>query len=311
MKREVFSFSLPLVRPLALAGGMTLTEREGFLLRENGRWAEASPLPGFSRERLGDVEADLAVWVARGERAWTASVQFALNCLGDGHGDFDGPFDVPVSGLLHGKDVAEEAARLQAAGVEAVKIKVGHRGLDGDAKVVREAREALPDVRLRLDVNRQWNMRQALKFHRRVGNSFEYVEEPLAHPGHLGGLAELAKRTGWRIALDETLREEGEAAREVEAALPDAVWVVKPMMSPERLVAGRELVISSSFESGVGLAHLARLAARHGGEPAGLDTGRWLAEDVLVERLRIEEGRLRVEGPLEVDVDRLEAWVSE
>ena len=40
-------------------------------------------------------------------------------------------------------------------------------------------------------------------------------------------------------------------------------------------------VLSAAFESGVGLRGVAALAAATGAEPAGLDTYRWLAADVL------------------------------
>ena len=59
-------------------------------------------------------------------------------------------------------------------------------------------------------------------------------------------------------------------------------------------------VISSTFESGIGILGLARLAVfACPGIPAGLDTYRWLASDVIRPRLKMSQGR--------VDLTSLEA----
>ena len=101
--------------------------------------------------------------------------------------------------------------------------------------------------------------------------------------------------------------------------------VVKPMLGPARIgQARRELsggiwtprpverrgpvVVSSVFESGVGMRHLVALAAALGDVPAGLDTYRWLAADVLAEPLAIGGPAVDVAAvlaPNPVDLSRL------
>ena len=103
--------------------------------------------------------------------------------------------------------------------------------------------------------------------------------------------------------------------------------VVKPMLGPEHVgQARRELstgiwmprpearrgpvVVSSVFESGVGMRHLVALAAALGDAPAGLDTYRWLAADVLARPLAVGGPTVDVAealAPNAVDVGRLDA----
>ena len=61
---------------------------------------------------------------------------------------------------------------------------------------------------------------------------------------------------------------------------------------------GIKPVFSAAFESGVGMRHLVALAGALGDEavPAGFDTYRWLAEDVLAPRLALDVPVLDVEA---------------
>ena len=63
-------------------------------------------------------------------------------------------------------------------------------------------------------------------------------------------------------------------------------------------------VLSAAFESSIGLRGVAALAAATGAEPAGLDTARWLASDVLADPIRFDRRQLDVPGlfahPIEI-----------
>ena len=72
---------------------------------------------------------------------------------------------------------------------------------------------------------------------------------------------------------------------------------------------GMKPVISSSFESGLGLLALAELAACVSGRDtaAGLDTWRWLESDVLDGPFPVSGGRVDLSGTVpSVHVDALE-----
>jgi O-succinylbenzoate synthase len=72
---------------------------------------------------------------------------------------------------------------------------------------------------------------------------------------------------------------------------------------------GMAAILSSSYEGGVGIGALVALAASVGEEPAGLDTYRALAEDVIEAPLPLPapsvDVREAVEAARAVDVGRL------
>ncbi len=293
-------------------------------------WGDAAPLPGFSSESIDEAAAEALAWARRlrgvlfdarggslesslGEAAQTASpsVRFGLETalaslarrLEDREAAELGCFDgkVPVNGLLAGsrEQVLADAGRLRDAGCRAVKLKVGSRPVDEDVELTRVVRDALGDgVALRLDANRSWTLEQAVAFGREIGNSgVEYLEEPLREPEHL---RELFDATGIPVALDESLLElrpdDLEGRREVGAV------VLKPTLlggiaSARQWVARAAAlnirpVVSSCFESGVGLLALAELVWASTGDavPAGLDTYRWLDADVVEPRISFLAG---------------------
>src|SRR5919107_2524771 len=197
---------------------------------------------------------------------------------------------VPVNGLLSGswEEVVEEAQHMNKAGYEAVKLKVGARTAAQDARLVRRlVEESGNTISLRLDANRAWGYEQAAEFLRGAPR-FEYLEEPLADPALL---PQLVREFGVPIALDGSLV--GMEAGVVAGHRYARAVVLKPTflggISNTLRMVGRALrlgmtpVVSSAYESGVGTAALVALAAGVGERPvpAGLDTYRALADDVL------------------------------
>ncbi|MDT0630669.1 o-succinylbenzoate synthase [Rubrivirga litoralis] len=200
----------------------------------------------------------------------------------------DPPVVLPLNGLLMGdrEAVVAHAGRLAAEGWAAAKLKVGRQAIEDDAETVRAVSGALGGAVLRLDANRAWTADQARAFARAVeGVPLDYVEEPTPDAGDHPALW---LDTGLPVALDETLQEPGGAAhvRGWAAAAVLKPTLVGGLAAALRLAAaaravGVRAVLSASFESGVGLRGVAALAAATGAEPAGLDTYRWLAEDVV------------------------------
>ena len=210
---------------------------------------------------------------------------------------------VPVNALISPDHALEEARRARAAGYEAVKLKVGARSVEDDVELVRAVRGALGDAAsLRLDANRAWSLEEAERFARAAAAlGFEYVEEPLADPAQL---PLIAGSHGLPVALDESL-----ADMEPEA-LDDHGYAQAVVLKPTLLGGitrtlrfahrasrlGVRPVISSAYETGVGTTALVALAAGVGGEevPAGLDTYRRLAGDVIRPRLELSAPRVDV-----------------
>lgn len=316
----IYRYSLPFTEPLKLAGA-TLNRREGLLLRltaESGAegWGEAAPLPGFSREALDEAASglrSLAEAVLGREVSDTypdaapdpvPSARFGfetalsnLRAVAEGRtlagvltGGAPPRETVALAALLSGppERVLEGAERARAAGYRAVKLKVGRRDVGEDAALARSVAAVLGDgVSLRLDANRAWGFGEAVEFVRLArGTRFEYLEEPLSEPELL---PELARETGAAVALDESLvgiePEDLADHRYVRAV------VLKPTMlgglrrslrfAEEASRLGMTPVVSSAYESGVGMLALVALASRVGDAPAGLDTHRRLAADLL------------------------------
>ena len=286
----------------------------------NVGWGDLAPLPGFSRETLPEAVAALsAILPAILDRDLDASdlvrpsgtFHTALDTAGlPSSGRFaldlaladlaaqaldrtlpqalhpDPAVRLPLNGLLMGDRgaVVAQARRFAEAGYEAVKLKVGRGAIGGDIGTVRAVREALgPGVALRLDANRAWHRDDASRLAEYVVPlGVAYVEEPLADPA---GLPELWLDTGLPIAVDESVQEGSAIQGWAEAAVLKPTLVGGLMatlcLGVEARSVGVRPVLSASFESGVGLRGVAALAAALGAEPAGLDTYRWLAEDVV------------------------------
>ncbi len=296
-------------------------------------WGDVAPLPGFSRESIEEAEMELITWVRRLRKvgfdprgddleSWLGyestvltlpSVRFGLEVAfvslsrqTEGKataelGFFEG--GVPVNGLLAGprEQVLGDARRLRDEGYQAVKLKVGTRPVVKDVELTREVRTIIGDgVELRLDANRSWSLEQATEFGRDVeAIGVEYIEEPLHDPTLLRALFDA---TGIAVALDESLlelRPDGlEERPEVGAVVLKPTLLGGIAKAREWVTKALDLnvrpIISSCFESGVGLLALAALAWSSTGDavPAGLDTYRWLGTDVVEPRIPFRSGTI-------------------
>jgi len=297
-------------------------------------WGDAAPLPAYSSERIADVEKELAKALrrlpdmeigseadARGVASWRVlgasspsvlcGLETALMGLVQAGGsESSAPTDlagfrmpVRVNGLLAGpRDrVLQDLRTLVDEGYGTFKLKLGRSSLADDVDITRTVRSLLDKrAALRLDANRAWSLQDAIRFGKEVGaEGIAYLEEPLSHPS---GLPAFFEATGISVALDESVRDL--APEELEGRKDVAAVVLKPTLlgglSRARRWAEKAVeldltpVVSSSFESGVGILGLARLASsfRRPEVAVGIDTYRWLAQDVITPRLRFERGAL-------------------
>jgi O-succinylbenzoate synthase len=222
---------------------------------------------------------------------------------------------VPVSALISGApdEAVEEARRIRSAAYEAVKLKVGTRAVEEDIELVHTVTGELGDaVALRLDANRAWSLEEAERFARETADlRFEYVEEPLADPAQLPSFV---GTSGVPVALDESLAGmepealEGHGYARAVVLKPTLIGGLSRTLRFARRASdlGIQPVISSAYETGIGTAALIALAAGVGEEevPAGLDTYRRLAEDVLRPRLNLSAPRVDVRAGTRREVER-------
>ncbi len=226
---------------------------------------------------------------------------------------------VPLNGLLTGSedDMLRQSTLLVNQGYRAIKLKVGRQSLEQDVALVYRVHARLGErAALRLDANRAWTLEQALSFGKAIEIlDIEYVEEPLQNSAEL---AELGKRWQHPIALDESLvkqapdtlkRFDGFKALILKPtllggftkALAWAKWAETNNVMP---------VVSSSFETDIGLTMLGHFAAQIAPDiPCGLDTSDWFKENLLQRHLPISAGRLQLDSrrtiTLDIRTDRL------
>jgi O-succinylbenzoate synthase len=211
---------------------------------------------------------------------------------------------IRVNGLLSG-DKGEVDARIQSLlkdGYSGFKLKVGGLSVDDAVSLTTDVLTGIGDTAaLRLDGNRSWGIGEALEFMTRTDDlKIEYIEEPVRN---LNQLRKLLSEKGCTVpvALDESLLEIRPI--DLDPSYKIAAIIIKPtLLGLERAMQfaraaiqiGLACVVSSSFETSVGLSALASLAAAFArSETAmGLDTLDWFEKDLSEYPVRIENGKI-------------------
>lgn len=291
---RVRPYRLRLRSPLMLAGGRRLEFREGLLVQdlETGGWGDAAPLPSFSPETLAQVRAA----AARGDReaAGLPSLRFALACAARGLSEVQPPVSVNALWLPGSESVAELLSRIADWEDPVVKVKLNRPEA---VQLLHDALAHRAELRFRVDANRQWREPDLLAAWEAAPQAaLDYFEEPLTDPR---GYERIWRTAPVPVALDESLLEP-QGSTLAQAPQVKAV-VIKPTLlgAPSDWAAwGRYAcpVISSAFESAVGLWHLATLCPP--GVACGLDTGRVFEADVAEPRPLPERGLLQRKVPL-------------
>jgi o-succinylbenzoate synthase len=211
--------------------------------------------------------------------------------------------DILINGLVTARasDIRSEITRLVEQGYRTIKLKVGRATIAEDIQAVSAVLDALPhSVTLRLDANRAWSFEDAYMFARTIDHKrIAYIEEPLVDSTNL---PRLYKETGVLIALDESLL--NTTPERLQLHDGTAALVLKPTLlggletamkfARRAIRSGIKAVVSSSFESSLGLRMLAEFAASLGDLQTahGLDTAGWLAVDTVADAFVITDGRV-------------------
>ncbi|MES2274299.1 MAG: enolase C-terminal domain-like protein [Chlamydiota bacterium] len=237
--------------------------REGLILQWNDGWGEIAPLPGFSSETLAEALEETLGLLPNlcFANPTLPSVRFGLSCAA-----------LPFSQKPVNLSICALDPPLNCPLIPVVKLKLGHLSVpDAIGLVKRHYKKS----RLRLDCNRAWTLDQALSFASHFEKTdFDYLEEPVQN---FQDLYKFSQITQFPIGVQESLLD----SPWQEIPTLKAV-IVKPMILgtiPE-VPKGVQLIFSSSYETGLGLLHLARLSA-HSPFPPGIDTYRALKGDIL------------------------------
>lgn len=201
------------------------------------------------------------------------------------------------------EDAMERSQPLLEQGFSTLKFKVGATEIDQELSWLQQLDKHLPaHIRLRLDANGAWDMREAKMFLREIPLRVESLEEPLETPVP-ERLAQLQEMTHTALALDESLT--GLSIKSLLQKPPIRRLIIKPTvlggllpsmaLASQAAKAGMQTLVTSTLESAVGIQAAAQLAAAiHRPEAPlehGLATSEWLSNDV-AEAPKITQGRL-------------------
>ena len=193
--------------------------------------------------------------------------------------------------LLTERDVATKNLAMMSFFAERIKIKVGLGSLARDIERVNALIQN-PSFRgkLRLDANRNWSLQQVERISQQVDCSrIEWFEEPLSEPSQYKSWANVCD-IGY--ALDESLYQPCVVTN--AASLQSHRGLMGLILKPTLLgldsvyalsgwatLQGCRSIISSSFESCIGLGLLSHLAAQLGPQDYhGLDTQKYFPNAV-------------------------------
>ena len=304
----LYSYQLPLHKPI-LARDAHSKIRKGLIViqKQQDRWGigEAAPIPGFHSQSLTDVYQELRSWLRDRDpqkRSTLGSLsQFALDMS---EYPYDKPnIDIAINGLLGAP------ADISADDFDCYKIKVGRQPIEDDLAMLHQFASLLPEkVQIRLDANRAWSLEQSLRFWeglKKIPLNIDYIEEPLQDMTS-------ADQLPFRFALDESLPLFSDDIDRLTSRFPNiAALILKPSLQgglfrAESMVKqatsiGLRTVISSTFESSIGLFALANLAAHQPKTHAGLGTQSWFAQDLIAPQAKPCRGFLQTRGDIALD----------
>ncbi|MCB1501223.1 MAG: hypothetical protein KDK07_15800 [Bauldia sp.] len=204
---------------------------------------------------------------------------------------------------------AEKAAVRSAAGCRLFKLKVGAVDPAIDVRRVAAMRERLGEgVRIGIDANGAWTVRQAKRLLRDMEPfALDFIEQPVPG-GDLPGMAELRRCTSVPIMADESVFTPADALRVVEARAADIISIkiskAGGLLNAKRIAAiadaaGLSCYVGNMAEGGIGAAAGLHFAASTRSVDFGceLSVSDYLdGDDVVAEAFVAEEGRLRVPG---------------
>jgi O-succinylbenzoate synthase len=260
----------------------SVTKREVALFKGPSGWGEFSPFLEYEKE-------EAAYWLGAG-------IEAAFGELPKLQRD-----EIEINATLPAVDSQIDVERILSwyPGAKVVKIKVGDE-LEADLNRIQHAINFNDNLKIRLDVNGGWSVKQAedsiAQIVQRFGlERFEYIEQPVATLQELKELNLPIPVTG-----DEVIRKAKDPfSVDLQGAVDILMLKVSPLGGIARSLAiakhhNLPIVVSSALESAVGISQGIRLAAAlpQLNYACGLATGKLLSNDVA--ELPIIAGRMKV-----------------
>lgn len=245
----------------------------------SSHWGDIAPLPHWSKETLEESVAqfrkkkielletnweleDLLAEIR--DKELLPSLCFALeSCLLSSLSPIK-LIPVPTSALFMGTvDEIREQARLRLSeGYISAKLKVGNLSFMDASILIHELKDK---ISLRIDVNRAWEREASLDFFSQFSvDDFDYVEEPFKNPLELDAFTHpLAVDESYPNHLSLKDLEELPTLKAVvyKPTLQGGLTQLLPLYEWAKITE-ISIILSSSFESIVGLTNITSLAQR-------------------------------------------------
>jgi len=326
-------FKMKLKKPL-INSAFSIDKREGFIVKitdENDfiGFGEVSPLPGFSLEtkekcevelnrlhysiiekaskglefdlmqelqsvanlpslRFGIEQAIISLLIKRNELSTLLSSSKVINVNG-------------VVGLSTKEETLKEIDNLLASDYKTIKIKLGKTTFNEDIDLVNTITGRIDNsIKIRLDINGNWNYTQAETAVKAMDNSkIELIEQPV---NNINELVMLSDFSPIPIAVDEIIKNSVDAKNLIEKSniktfvlkpsiLGGVIEVIGLITAAEK--QDKKIIISSAFESVVGRSAVALLASLVKGEHAhGLSTASFIETDLANDIYTVNNGGL-------------------
>ncbi len=249
-----------------------LGQRKGFIIQVEDGFGEIAPLPGWSQETLEETRKELFDYLFSKIPPKSPSAQFGIASAKTAFSTK--PLKIPLCSLNTPKN-----------GCHTLKIKIGHMT---PHQAIEYVKPHIGKYRLRLDCNQMWTLQEAIFFASFFQKTdFEYLEEPTQS----SDLIRFVQETDFPIAIDETFRQNPD----VYQKLPNVKAIImKPTLFGHIPHSTTPIVLSSSYESSLGLLQIARQA--HPQIAHGLDTFEDFNQSILFPPLKAENGYLIWEG---------------
>ena len=293
--------ALASLRVLALPMRTTfrsLDIRETALFKGENGWGEFAPFVEYS-------DQESLPWLESAIEAADKPLSLALR------------ESIPINATVPASNDEAEIEQILSwyPGVDTAKIKVG-TGIKEDLARIQAVRKHLPKVKIRIDVNGSWSVKETLSnisaIYEVMGDLLEYVEQPVSSLSELKQLKE-GMTVDVKIAGDEVLRKAKDPfAISLDGAIDILMLKVSPLGGIKRavdLASHHKLpvVISSALESAVGISYGLALAARvpNLDYACGLGTSALFNQDV--SDIPILNGAIKATS-YPIDLDRVERY---
>ena len=268
-KIKLYTYNLKTKYPLPVLGN-TSTIRKGFLLIQevsNGyKIGEAAPLPSFHKTTFETIQGELIDFIRSPERKinnhYHSLSRFAIDMLNMERCSTSRY--VRTINTLYREDISQK----DILNFQRIKLKVGRDGIQKDVDNIQDILSKNPNIQIRLDANCLWSFEDTLIFwdqiiQKDLQESIEYIEDPVQDSCNLSYLSEipLALDTLFSICKSEELLEYSPVAIILKPTLQGGFFNVKKYQEHiyEKNV-NIQIIISSTFESSIGISALMKLS---------------------------------------------------